>query len=105
MTGDPSDTGDGSPLLCARCLKLLTPGRGEFFVVQIAAVNDPSPPNLDAYEIHDVELIQRGHEELVEQLSDISEQEANDQVYRKLEINLCNRCFSTWIENPAGDGE
>lgn len=92
--------GDESPILCARCLRLLRPGRGEFYVVQIEAVADPSPPNLDAYEEQD---IRRSYEELVRQLKDVSEQEAKDQVFRRLKIILCNDCFPTWFGNPAGD--
>ncbi len=102
--GEQSETpGDESPILCARCLRLLKPGRGEFFVVQIEAVADPSPPDLDWYEEHNHDSTRRSYEELVEQLKDVSEQEAKDQVFRRLEISLCNDCFSTWFENPAGN--
>jgi hypothetical protein len=83
---------------------LLTPGRGEFYVVQIEAVADPSPPNLDSYEEQDNDSIRHRYEELVEQLKDVSEQEGNDQVFRRLTITLCKDCFQTWFENPAGDG-
>ena len=102
--GETNETlGDESPILCARCLRLLTSGRGEFYVVQIEAVADPSPPNLDSYEEQDNDSIRRSYEELIQQLSNVSEQEGKDQVFRRLTITLCNDYFSTWFENPAGD--
>ena len=33
-------------LLCARCLKTLTPGAGNFFQIEIHAVADPAPPEI-----------------------------------------------------------
>jgi hypothetical protein len=32
----------------------------------------------------------------------MSEREAMDQVFRRLTVFLCNRCYQDWIENPAG---
>lgn len=90
-----------SPLLCVRCLRLMKAGRGEFFVVQIRAVADPSPPDLDAYEEEGAESIQRAYEDLVDQLKDTSRTEANEQVARQMQIRLCNDCFPAWYENPA----
>jgi len=102
--GETNETlGEESPILCARCLRLLTPGRGEFYVVQIGAIADPSPPNLDSYEEQDNDSIRHCYEELVQQLKDVSEQEGKDQVFRRLTITLCNGCFHAWFENPAGD--
>ena len=101
----PPSSDNDSPILCARCLRLMEAGRGDFFVVKIEAVSDPSPPRFEAYEVNeDVDSIRQGQDELVEQLSHLSEQEAKDQVYRRLEVHLCNDCFATWIENPAGEG-
>jgi hypothetical protein len=37
-----------SPLLCARCGVELTPGKGDFYVVRIEAVADPTPVNRPA---------------------------------------------------------
>jgi hypothetical protein len=39
---------DQSPLLGARCGAELTPGKGNFYVVQIEALADPSPPQFSA---------------------------------------------------------
>ena len=89
-----------SPLFCARCLAPLSPGQGDFFVVRIDAVADPTPP------VFEEEDLQRDAGEefsrLVNQLSEFSERELMDQVHRGTVIHLCNRCFQVWIENPAG---
>ena len=91
---------DDAPLLCTRCLRIVEAGRGEFYVVTIEAVADPTPPTIDASE--------RGRDyradwrEIVAALQDTSSQEALDQVYRRVVIHLCNACYREWIENPGG---
>jgi hypothetical protein len=90
---------DREPLLCSRCLKDLHPGRGEFYVVAIEAVADPTPPSFDGDEpLRDYRADWR---EIVAALKDVSPQEALDQVYRRVVIHLCNGCYREWIENPA----
>jgi hypothetical protein len=91
---------DDEPLLCIRCLKTLALGRGEFYVVQIDAVADPTPPELSR-EVSERDL-KRLWRELVAELKDLSPQEALDQVHRRVIIHLCNVCYREWIENPAG---
>jgi hypothetical protein len=92
-------TNDESPLFCAKCLSKLTPGTGDFFVVRIEAVADPTPPTFSE------EDLQRDHrrdfESLVKQMTDFSERELMDQVYRRTVIHLCNRCFDEWFEHPV----
>lgn len=87
-------------LLCARCLKLLEPGRGDFYVVTIDAVADPSPPIIEPADMR--RDLRRDWREIVAALGDTSPQEALDQVYRRIVIHLCRSCFGGWIENPAG---
>jgi hypothetical protein len=90
---------DDQPLLCSRCLKTLQTGRGEFFVVNIEAIADPTPPEITS---GDLERDYRADwREIVAALKDTSPQEALDQVYRRLVIHLCNTCYRDWIENPA----
>ncbi len=87
------------PLFCARCLATLTPGAGNFWVVSIDAVADPTPP-----EFTDEDLqrdLQREFAKLLKQLQDCSPREAMDQVYRHTVIHLCQHCFETWMENPV----
>ena len=89
-----------APLLCSRCLKLLEPGRGDFYMVTIDAVADPSPPIIEPSDLQ--RDLSRDWRETVAALRDTSPQEAMDQVYRRVVIHLCQVCFRDWIENPAG---
>ena len=94
------DLPDNSPLLCARCSAELTPGTGDLYVVRIEALADPSPPSFredDLERDHRVEIAR-----LIEQMQDLSPQEAMDQVYRSLILYLCAPCYRQWIENPVG---
>ena len=94
--GPPAD----SPLFCDSCMTELTPGEGNFFVVEIDAVADPTPPNIsdeDLAQNHDQKMAG-----LIDQMRDFSERELMDQVHRRLTLYLCNTCFSRWIENPTG---
>jgi ribosomal protein L40E len=88
------------PLLCHRCGAELTPGEGNFHVVRIEAVADPSPPNITEEDLQAdfSEAIER----ILDELRDVPEQELMDQVYRRMTIHLCSRCYATWIEDPAG---
>jgi ribosomal protein L40E len=93
-------TPDDDLLICHRCGALLTPGRGDFYVVHIAAVADPSPPVISAEDLArdhaaDIAALARAMEEL-------SEQELMDQVHRQLTLHLCTRCYRQWIEHPTG---
>jgi hypothetical protein len=68
--------------------------------VRIEAFADPSPPRPDGEmtwnEIDD-EIAN-----LIERMEDMSEQEIMDQVYRRLTVHMCYRCYSEWIEDPTG---
>jgi hypothetical protein len=91
---------DDTPLFCDRCAKQLVPGKGDFYVVRIEAVADPSPPVFD-----DEDLEKDPREEidrLIEQSRELTEQELLDQVFRRVTIYLCLRCYREWIEHPAG---
>ncbi|HOW73950.1 MAG TPA: hypothetical protein PKY77_25380 [Phycisphaerae bacterium] len=88
-----------SPLFCRRCGAELPPGRAEFYVVKIEAFADPTVTITEEDLQRDIRAdIAR----LVETMSGLSEQEAMDQVYRKLTIYLCNACYREWIEHPTG---
>ena len=88
------------PLFCDRCSVELHLGRGDFYVVKIEAVADPAPPEFTE------EDLRRDHrreiEQLLAQVEKMSEREAMDQVFRRLTIFLCNRCYQNLIENPTG---
>lgn len=87
------------PFLCARCAAELLPGAGNFYEIKIEALADPTPPVLPDRELH---VIRQEMEQVLEELREVSPQEALDQVYRRLTIHLCIRCYTEWIENPAG---
>jgi hypothetical protein len=90
---------DDSPLLCARCGVELTPGAGNFYVVRIEAVADPSPPRFSEKDLkhdHRAEI-----ERLIAQMRNLSERELVDQVYRQLLLYLCGPCYRRWIEDPV----
>jgi hypothetical protein len=87
-------------IFCSRCGIALRAGAGDFYLVRIQAMADPTPPSFSEEDLqHDPkEEIQR----LMEQLRDLSAQEAMDQVYRQLVLYLCGPCYRYWIENPVG---
>ena len=90
---------DSSPVLCHRCGLDLHPGSGDFYVVRIEAFADPFPPVIEDDPNRDN---RREIERLVEELGELSPQEAMDQVYRRLTLCLCTPCYRRWIENPVG---
>lgn len=87
-------------LLCHRCGQTLRMGRGEFYVVRIEAVADPSPPEFDPEDLE--QDFASEIERLLKSMEGLSEQEALDQVYRKLTLHLCTGCYAVWIEKPTG---
>ncbi|MGA2065791.1 MAG: hypothetical protein ABSG86_12515 [Thermoguttaceae bacterium] len=90
---------DGSPLLCARCSAELTPGKGDFYVVRIEALADPTPPSFSE---EDLQRDPRAEiERLINRMKELSEQELLDQVYRRLVLSLCGPCYRRWIEDPV----
>ena len=96
----PAMSDDTVLLLCARCLKTLTPGAGNFFQIEIHAVADPAPPEIT--ESPSLETIRQEIQLQLKQLEDLSPQEAMDQIQRRVTMHLCNLCFPDWIEHPAG---
>lgn len=90
---------DPAPIFCDRCTAELLPGAGQFFVVKIEAVADPTPARLPEEPVLDASgEIDR----LLRSMAEQSAQELLDQVYRRVTLYLCNRCFRAWIENPTG---
>ena len=100
MSGMASRDAERSPLFCDHCQAILRPGSGDFYVVRIEAVCDPTPPVFSEEDLQrdPKEEIQR----MLEILRGVSEQEAMDQVYRRVILHLCGPCYRQWIEDPAG---
>lgn len=87
-------------LLCHRCGQTLTPGAGNLWVVRIEAMADPWPAPITEEDLsRDTDAEMRL---LIDQMADLSERELNDQVYRRLVIHLCDKCYQEWIEHPTG---
>ena len=91
---------DEAPLLCHRCGTELEPGKGDFYVVRIEALADPTPPSFSAEDLF--RDVKAEIERLIEEMEGLSEQEAMDQIYRRLVLYLCGRCYRQWIEDPTG---
>jgi hypothetical protein len=88
-----------TPIYCARCRAELKPGAGNFYVVRIEALADPTPP---VFSEEDLQRDPRAEiERLIEQMRGLSEQELVDQVFRRLFLYLCGPCYRQWIENPV----
>ena len=88
------------PLFCHRCGEELTSGEGNFYVVRIEALADPTPPNISSDDL--ARDVCEEIDKIIEQVRHIPQSELMDQVYRRLTIHLCGRCYTAWIENPAG---
>jgi hypothetical protein len=96
----PHQPADLVPIFCARCTAELEPGTGTFYRVTIEAVADPTPPTISSEDL--ATDLRKRIEDLLQQMQDLSAQEAMDQVYRRLTLYLCGPCYRQWIENPAG---
>ena len=89
---------EATPVFCDRCGTELRPGSGDYYVVKIEAVADPAPPTF----LEPEQNMRQEIERLLARMQDLSEQEAMDQVYRRLILYLCGPCYRRWIENPTG---
>ncbi len=88
------------PIICHKCGAELEQGRAQFYVVRIEAFADPSPPNLTEEDLQ--RDSRREIRRLIRAMGNLSEQEALDQVHRRITLYLCNGCYQQWIENPVG---
>ncbi len=85
---------------CDRCSASLHRGRGEFYLVSIVAVADPSPPTFTESDL--AGDVSREIDRLLKRLEGMDELDAIDQVYRRKVLHLCTRCYLYWIQDPAG---
>jgi hypothetical protein len=81
---------------CRLCRAELSRGRGDFYVVRIEAIADPSPPEFTEEDL--LRDPQAEIQRLIEAMQGLTEKEAMDQVYRQLTVCLCTRCYRRWIE-------
>jgi hypothetical protein len=95
----PHDT-DAPQLLCKRCGRALHAGRGDFYVVSILAVADPASPVFSEKDLS--RNVEHEIQQLLVELRKLDEQQAQDQVYRRIVIYLCEACYVVWIADPTG---
>ncbi|MCA9145041.1 MAG: hypothetical protein H6821_07380 [Planctomycetaceae bacterium] len=88
---DPDEA--APPIHCARCVTELIPGRGEFYVVEIEAKADPTPPILDPSDL------KRDYKSEINAL--VAELEHLAPQNQRVTIHLCMSCYPAWIEKPA----
>jgi hypothetical protein len=97
---EPGGHVESSQFTCRRCNRLLRPGATDFYLISILAVADPSPPI-----ITEEDLARNVHAEigrLVKSMENLSEQDAQDQVFRRVGFRLCPQCYQVWIADPTG---
>jgi hypothetical protein len=89
-----------APTVCHRCGAERESGGPVFYVVKIEAFAAPDEPEIT------IDDLDRDFDEelrrILEQSKDLSERELMDQVYRRMVIHLCPRCYRIWIEDPVG---
>jgi hypothetical protein len=86
-------------LTCQHCGAELQPGAGNFYRVTIEAVADPTPPSFSEDDL--ARDVRQRIEQILARLEGLSEQEAMDQVFRRVTFWLCNPCFRRWIEKST----
>lgn len=96
----PKGQQDETPTSCRRCGRELRPGEGNFYVVNILAIADPTPPSISAEDLS--KDIGKEIARILEEMHNLSEQDALDQVYRRVTLFLCTPCYERWIDNPTG---
>lgn len=83
--------------VCAACGRSVT--RSESYIVRMEVLADPGTPAIDTESEPDACA---SISDLLEQLSAMSAEELEDQVYRRFEYRLCGRCHKNFLANPMG---
>jgi hypothetical protein len=68
--------------------------------VSIVAVADPSPPVFTQEDL--VRNVQLEITLLVNSMRNLNEEEAQDQVFKRVAFHLCTACYANWIKDPTG---
>lgn len=84
---------------CDRCNVLIPPHA--HYVVRIDVFADPSMPEIDTGELEEMDFDET-FRRLIEQMKQMSEQELQDQVHKRVEYRLCPRCQRAFLANPLG---
>jgi hypothetical protein len=73
-----------------------------FYVIKIEAFAQPDEPEIRPEDL--ARDLETELSDILRQVRDLSERELMDQVYRRLTLHLCPRCYQRWIEDPVGSG-
>lgn len=101
MSTERNDASQSASLSSACCLAELQPGAGNFYRIVIEAVADPFPPTISAVDL-EADLRQQ-IEHLLARMQTLSEQEALEQVYRRLTLYLCPPATGSGSRTPPAD--
>jgi hypothetical protein len=88
-------------LKCRRCNQQLQPGHGDFYVVTILAIADPAPPVFTGNDL--TRDTQQEIQNLLAQLRNVDDEQAQEQVYRRVLFHLCQTCYADWIIDPTSN--
>jgi hypothetical protein len=85
--------------MCDLCDRPLPPHG--FYIVRIDVFADPEMPPVTSEEMAEADY-QQAMKELIEQMKDMSAEELQDQVHRRMEFRLCRACQMRFLVNPLG---
>jgi hypothetical protein len=84
---------------CALCGKDVPPGEG--YVVRIDVFADPELPPMTGQQIEALDF-DATFAELMEQIKQMSAEELQEGVHRRIEYRLCPPCHRRYLANPLG---
>ena len=84
---------------CGLCGRGVPPGEG--YVVRIDIFADPELPPVTGQQIEALDF-DATFAELMEQIKQMSAEELQDGVYRRMEYRLCPPCHRRYLANPLG---
>ena len=71
------------------------------YLVRIDVLADPSIPEVSSNELEEIDFDET-FRSLIEQMENMSEDELQDQVFRRFRFNLCPTCQREFLANPLG---
>ena len=86
-------------VLCDLCDRPVSP-HGHY-IVRMDVFADPEMPPVTSEEVAEADY-QQAMKELLEQMKDMSADELQDQVHRRMEFKLCRACQMRFLANPLG---
>ena len=84
---------------CALCRREVPLGEG--YVIRIDVYADPELPPMTAQQIADLDF-DATFDELMRQIQQMTADELQDSVHRRLQYRLCPACHRRYLANPLG---